>query len=132
MCQCWDLYPLKDIYNAIKFCQAHHFADDNNLFHIIESTKMLNKLISYDMKSLPNWVKANKITLNITKMELVIFKPKRKKLETEFKIKSNGKILFRKNSVKYLSVKNDKLLNWVDHENEVEIKLKRAMQCYTS
>lgn len=38
----------------------------------------------------------------------------------------------KKNSVKYLSLKADKLLNWVDHENEVEIKLKRAMQCYTS
>ena len=132
MCQSWDIYPLKDIYNAIKFCQAHHFTDDNNLFHIIESTKMLNKLINYDMKNLPNWVNANKTKLNITKMELVIFKPKRKKLETEFKIKSNGKILFQKNSVKYLSLKADKLLNWVDHENEVEIKLKRAMQCYTS
>ena len=25
------------------------FADDNNLLHIIESPKMLNKLINYDM-----------------------------------------------------------------------------------
>ena len=33
--------------------------------------------------------------LNVTKTELVIFKPKHKKLDFEFKIKLNGKDLFR-------------------------------------
>ena len=33
--------------------------------------------------------------LNVTKTELVIFKPKHKKLDFEFKIKLNGKDLSR-------------------------------------
>ena len=87
---------------------------------------MLNKLINYDLKNLSNWLNANKITLNVTKTELVIFKPKRKKLDFEFKIKLNGKKLFQTNSVKYLGIKIDKQLNWREHINEVAIKLNRA------
>ena len=78
-----------------------------------------------------NWLNANKIMLNVTKTELVIFKPKRKKLDFEFKIKLNGKKLFQTNSVKYLGIKIDKQLNWRDHTNEVAKKLHRAnMLCY--
>ena len=78
------------------------------------------------MKNLSNWLNDNKITLNVTKTELVIFKPKHKKLDFEFKIKSNGKKLFQTNSVKYLDMKIDKQLNWKEHINEVAIKLNRA------
>ena len=78
------------------------------------------------MKNLSNWVNANKVMLHVTKTELVIFKPKRKKLDFEFKIKLNGKKLFQTNSVKYLGIKIDKQLNWREHINEVAIKLNRA------
>ena len=85
----------------------HHFAEDNNLLHNNESPEMLNKLINYNMQNWTKWLNANIITLNIAKTESVIFKPKRKKLELKFKVKSNGKELFPTNSVKYLSAKAD-------------------------
>ena len=120
------LIYINDLCHAIRFCHVHHFADDTNLLHINKSPKMLNKLINYDLKNSSNWLNANKITLNVTKTELVIFKPKHKKLDFEFKIKSNGKKLFQTNSVKYLGIKIDKQLNWREHINEVAIKLNRA------
>ena len=55
---------------------------------------MLNKLRNYNLKNFSNWLNANKITLNVTKTELVIFKPKRKKLDFKFKFKLNGKKTF--------------------------------------
>ena len=54
---------------------------------------MLNKLINYDFRNQSDWLNVNKITLNVIKAELVIFKPKRKKLDFEFEIKFNGKKL---------------------------------------
>ena len=39
------------------------------------------------MKNLTNWLNANKISINIKKTELVIFKHKNKKLECPIKIK---------------------------------------------
>ena len=49
----------------------------------------------------------NKISLNVKKTEMVIFKSKQKKLEGDLKIKLCGKRLYPTESVKYLGVKID-------------------------
>ena len=43
------------------------------------------------MKNLTNWLDANKISLNVKKTELVIFKHKNKKLEFQIIIDTNRK-----------------------------------------
>ena len=71
-----------------------------HLFH--KSVKNLNKLVNNDMKQMNNWFKPNKISLNVEKTKLVIFKSPRKVLSDEIKIKLTGKRLYPSNSVKYL------------------------------
>ena len=78
------------------------------------------------MKQLNNWLSANKISLNVEKTELVIFKSPRKVLSDEIKIKLTGKRLYPSNSVKYLGVRIDKFLHWHDQVNNIAVKLKRA------
>ena len=56
--------------------------------------KKLNKLVSADIKHLSNWLNANKISLNVKKTEMVIFKSKQKKFEGDLKIKFCGKRLY--------------------------------------
>ena len=75
------------------------------------SMKNLNKLVNHDMKQLNNWLSANKISLNVEKTELVIFKSPRKVLSDEIKIKLTGKRLYPSNSVKYLGVRIDNFIN---------------------
>ena len=104
----------------------HHFADDTNLFHTSKSVKNLNKQINRDMKHLNNWLSANKISLNVEKTELVIFKSPRKVLLDEIKIKLSGKRLYPSNSVKYLGIKIDRFLHWHDQVNSIAVKLNRA------
>ena len=72
----------------------HHFADDTNLLHTSKSLENLNKLVNRDMKHLNNWLSANKISLNVAKNELVIFKSQRKVLSDEMKVKSMKKVHF--------------------------------------
>ena len=69
---------------------------------------------------------AKKISLNVEKTELVIFKSPRKVLSDEIKIKLNGKRLYPSNSVKYLGVRIDEFLNWHDQVNNIAVKLNRA------
>ena len=59
------------------------------------------------MKNFSNWLSANKISLNVKKTELVIFKHKNKKLECPIKIKLSRKRLYPSKSVKYCVVKID-------------------------
>ena len=101
------LLYINDLNQAIKFCKVHHFADDTNLLCLSNSIKKVNKLINADLKHLVNWLNANKISLNVKKTEIVIFKSKQKKLEGDLKIKLCGKRLYPTESVKYLGVKID-------------------------
>ena len=78
---------INDLNHAVKSCNVHHFADDTNLVYFNKSVNKLNKYINIDMKNLTNWLNANKISLNVKKTELVIFKHKNKKLECPIKIR---------------------------------------------
>ena len=74
------LLYINDLNQAIKFCKVHHFADDTNLLCLSNSIKKLNKLVNADLKHIVNWLNANKISLNVKKTEMVIFKSKQTKL----------------------------------------------------
>ena len=117
------LIYINDLNLAIKFCKVHHFADDTNLLHFSKSVNKLNKYINLDMKNLTDWLNANKISLNVKKTELVIFKHKKKKLECPIRIKLSRKRLYSSNSIRYLGVKIDENLNWKDHIHDIAQEL---------
>ena len=81
----------------------HHFADDIHLFNTSKCVKNLSKLVNRDEKHLDNWLSANKISVNVEKTELVIFKSPRKLLPDEINIKISGKRLYPPNSVKFIT-----------------------------
>ena len=120
------LIYINDLHLAIKSCKIHHFADDTNLLHFNDSIKKLNKDINYDLKQLVHWLNANKISLNVGKTELVLFKPKKKKIDYDLKLKLNGKKLVQTSSVKYLGIKIDSNLNWKEQQNSIAIKINKA------
>ena len=56
------------------------------------------------------WLRANKLSLNIEKTELVEFQRQNTKLDNSFKIKLDRKRIFPTSSVKYLGVLVDEHL----------------------
>ena len=115
-----------NLHPVIKFHKVHHFADDTNLLHISKYIKKLNKFVSFDLKNLSNWLNANKISLNVSKTELIMFKPRMKKVDFDLKLKLNGKRLYPTKSVKYLGIKIDESLSWNEHISDIAIKLNSA------
>ena len=85
---------INDLNQAIKFYTVYHFNDNTNLLHFSKSITKLNKYVNLDMKNLTNWLNANKISLNVQKTELVIFKHQRTKINSEVKIKLHRKRLY--------------------------------------
>ena len=120
------LLCINDLNLAIKHCKVYHFADDINLLYTNNSIKKLNKLLNKDLKNLTNWVNTNKISLNVDKTEMILFKPTKKHLDCQLKLKLNGKRLYQTSSVKYLGIKIDQYLTWQDHINNIAIKLNKA------
>ena len=68
------LLYINDLNQAIKFCKVHHFADDTNLLYLGKYINKRNKLVNIVLKNLLYWLNANKISLDVKKTELEIFK----------------------------------------------------------
>ena len=65
----------------------------------------LSKQVNKDLSNLSNWLlRANKLSLNVKKTELVISRPRKLKIDHSFKFKLDGKRLVPTHSVKYLGV----------------------------
>ena len=116
----------KDLHVAIKYSEVHHFGDDTNLLNFNNCVKCINKQVNYDLKNLSNWLKTNKISLNVGKTDLVLFTSSKKQLDCDLNIKLNGNRLFEIDSVRYLGIQNDKKLTWKQQINHVSLKLNKA------
>ena len=121
------LVYINDLHKSIKYCTVRHFADDTNLLISSNSPKQLQSYLNSDLKCLCKWLRANKICLNTSKTELLIFRHPNKKPNYEFKIKMNGKKLYPSKFVKYLGVLIDSHLNFSFHINSISTRLSRAI-----
>ena len=120
------LIYINDISNALLYSQAFIFADDTSLLYGGKNPKRIKKCMNIDLKNLLKWLKSNKISLNVKKTELVLFKQPNKELNYDLKIKLDGKRLFPVKYVKYLGVFLDDNLSWGTHIDFVANKLRRA------
>ena len=120
------LIYINDLHNAIKYSTVRHFADDTNLLINNKSPKQLQKRLNLDLRNLSKWLKANMISLNSSKSELIIFKHPSKTINYNFKIKLDGKKLIPSKFVKYLGVYIDCNLSWAYHIDILATKLSRA------
>ena len=107
------LIYINDLLVEIKYSEVHHFANDTNLLNFNTCVKSVNKQVNYDLKNLSNWLKANTISLNVGKTELVLFTSSKKQLDCDLNIKLNEKRLYETDSVKYLEIQIDKKFNMV-------------------
>ena len=97
------LIYINDIHNPLKFSTTRLFADDTNLLIENNSLEQLQKHLNSDLRNLSAWLKANKISLNTSKTELIIFRHPSKIINyRDLKIKIEGKRLAPSKYVQYL------------------------------
>jgi len=121
----FSLY-INDLQYAIKYCQTRLFADDTNILKTDKSLKTINKLINFDLKNLWNWLCSNKISLNVSKTELIIFRPRGKNLDYKVDFRLNKERIYPSTSVKYLGLDLDEHLTWKNQTNILSNKLNKA------
>ena len=73
--------------------------------------RAINKTLNRDLRKLPFWLNANKITLSVAKAEIILFKTSNKTFDADLKIKLYRKRIHACQYVKYLSVFTDENLN---------------------
>ena len=120
------LLYINDLHKCIRKSETYHFADDTHLLNFSKTVWNLCGRVNSDLRVLVSWLNANKISLNASKTEFVIFRSPWKRMDCIPRLKLFGKILTPSKSVKYLGVHLDEHLNWKVHTGAVAAKLRRA------
>ena len=73
------LIYINDIYFSSPLVKCHLFADDTCIFHSSKNYSELEQELNNALKNVATWLKANKLTLNVDKSNLILFNLKKKK-----------------------------------------------------
>ena len=118
---------INDLHRAIDHSETYHFADDTCLLNKSLSRKELNKNTNHDLSKLVNWLRCNKISLNASKTEIIIFKGKNEIITKKWNFRISGQKLTLKNHVKYLGIYLDEHLSWKKDIDFLTQKLSRSV-----
>ena len=117
---------INDLPNSSSLVNFILFADDSNLFLSHKSYDTLFKLANTELQKVTAWFKSNKLSLNVTKTNFIVFCSHRKHIPSQ-----KGKILINDNpipqvsSVKFLGIHLDQHLTWNNHISEIAKKLSK-------
>ena len=118
---------VNDMHTAVKSSIIHHFADDTNLILSSKNPNQIAKLLNRDLKLIFEWLCANRLSLNVSKTEFILFRPPKRNLDKRIVLKLNRTKIYESNKIKYLGIILDSRLSWRDHINELTKKLNRAV-----
>ena len=121
------LIYINDLHKCVKYSKAYHFPDDTNILQSVKSPEVFAKKLNQDLKILSQWLKANKLSLNVKRTELIIFRRKAANTDYGIKFKLDGKRLTPGNTVKYLGILLDKHLQWRKQLAHVQVKVNRGI-----
>ena len=81
---------INDLNNSVKNSKVYHYADDTNLLLTKKSLKKINKQVNQDLALICRWLRANKTSLNTSKTEIIIFRPKQKQMTKHLNFRISG------------------------------------------
>ena len=118
---------INDLHKNIEFSTVHHFAGDPNLLVVEKLLKKLNKHLSRGVKLVVEWIRANKLSLNTSKTELVIFKSRNKTITKNLNFRISGQKIQPTSQVKYIGVTLQDNLHWATHLGNLRKKLSHSI-----
>ena len=104
----------------------HHFADDTSLLYSSNSMMKINRYINHKLKPIVHWLRANRISPNVDKTEIIIFGPKGKDVTKKLNFRISGQQIYISKQLKYLGLMLDESLTWSSHTSTLKAKLRRA------
>ena len=114
---------INDFYRSSNTLSFILFADDSNLFFSHPDPNILLRTVNDELKHVTQWIKANKLSLNLQKTKFMLFSNSLKTLP--------GNIVFddtpleEVSSIKFLGVCVDNKLSWKYHINNISKTISR-------
>jgi len=112
-----------DLPNCLSLCKAILFADDTTVYLSSSDTNYLYRSVNNDLESLKDWFRANKLSLNISKTNYVLFRHNETYTPSNLTIKIGNELIESKSVVKFLGMYIDYKLEWHEHIKCIKNKM---------
>ena len=113
-----------DLPNALIYSHCILFADDTTVYHTANDLKTLRDNVEHDMTSLSDWFRANKLSLNVSKTNFLLFAHKPSPLTDQVtSIRMGNETIPRVDHAKFLGVFIDDQLQWGYHIDYISKKI---------
>ena len=123
------LIYINDLPNSLQNAVPRMFADDTNLTLSVKTLTELKLALAPELNNLSCWLKANKLSLNVAKTELMII-GSRQRLSAQcddIEIRIDDQIIERVDHTKSLGLFIDAHLSWCKHVEEICKKVSSAI-----
>ena len=121
------LLYVNDLPNTSNVLTFHLFADDANLYFSGKYLSHLESTLNQELKSVCEWMKCNRLTLSVSKINFILFHSSKLKPNQSFSIKIDDVCVKQVDSTKYLGVPFDANVTWKKHINELCLKLSKTV-----
>ena len=120
------LIYINDLPNISKKLKFYLFADDTNIYLESRDLQSLEKVMNKELEKLFEWLCINRLPLNISKTNFIIFCPINKP-KIPVTILINKEAIDETKHVKYLGILIDSQLTFKQHIGELNKKIARAI-----
>ena len=124
------LLYINDLCKASNIITPIMFADDTNLFYTHQNIKTLFNEMNTELKNISEWLRANKLSINVDKTNFILFHKARDRDNLPLKLPVltiNGVPIKQVNSTKFLGVQIDENINWAQHITLTENKISKQL-----
>ena len=108
---------INDIQKSSNLLSFILFADDSNIFFSHENANQLLRTVNSELKNVTDWIKANKLSLNLQKTNYMLFSNKINSLPGA--IIFDNAALVNVSTTKFLGVFIDEKLSWKTHIDNI-------------
>ena len=117
------LLYINDIAKTSDILDFHLFVDDTGIFLSHKNLDALQSQLNKELSLVSEWLIANKLSLNVSKSNVLLFKPKNGRNSEKIFLNINGKPIQEKEYAKYLGILIDNKLTWEYQMQHIDSKI---------
>ena len=118
---------INDLPNASNLLKTFLFADDTSLFYSHKDPNQLIRVMNCELSKISEWLKVNKLSLNVAKTNYILFRPRQKPITVSDTITLDNIAVQQVEVTKFLGVLLDQHLSWKYHINHDAKKVSKTI-----
>ena len=119
---------MNDLPSVVTSCTINLYADDTTIYYANKDPDTVTRAINDDLQLIATWIESNKLTMNISKTQVMTLSRRAARLRAEqINFEINGTTIPKQECIKYLGVTIDNDLSWKSQVQNVRRRMLAAI-----